>query len=65
MTTDAQGNYTIPSVAPGGYTVTAAKSGYQNGAASVTVAAGQTATANLQLALTATKLFCRRFWTSS
>jgi protocatechuate 3,4-dioxygenase beta subunit len=49
LTTDAQGNYTIPNVAPGGYTVNAAKSGYQNGSASATVVAGQTATANMAI----------------
>jgi protocatechuate 3,4-dioxygenase beta subunit len=49
VTTDAQGNYTIPNVAPGAYTVNAAKSGYLNGSTSATVVAGQTATANIAL----------------
>ena len=49
VTTDGQGNYTIPSVVPGGYAVTVAKSGYQNGSASTTVVAGQTATRNIAL----------------
>ena len=48
-TTDVQGNYTIANVAPGAYTVTATRSGYSSGTTTVTVAAGQTASAILSL----------------
>ncbi len=50
VTADAQGNYTIANVAPGAYTVTAAKTGYQSGSVNVTVTAGQTVTADIALA---------------
>lgn len=50
LTTDVQGNYTISDVAPGSYTVTATRSGYETGSATVTVSAGQTSTANIELA---------------
>ncbi len=52
-TTDAQGNYSIANVPPGSYSVIAARSGYSNGTATVSVVAGQTASANLSLQSTA------------
>jgi len=48
-TTGAQGTYTISNVSPGSYTVTASVSDYVEESVSVTVTAGQTATANLAL----------------
>jgi hypothetical protein len=48
-TTGSQGTFTIANVAPKTYTVTAAAPGYASGSVSVTVAAGQTATANISL----------------
>ena len=52
-TSDTQGNYSIAGVAPGSYTVTASKTGYNNGTATVAVVAGQTVSANLSLVSTA------------
>lgn len=52
-TSDAQGNYSLSNVAAGSYTVIAARSGYANGTASVSVIGGQTASANLSLLSTA------------
>ena len=49
VTADAQGVYTITNVSPGAYTLTASASGYIDNSTSVTVTAGQTATANLAL----------------
>jgi len=48
-TTNAQGAYTISNVSPGSYTVTASASGYIDKDTSITVTAGQTATASLTL----------------
>ena len=49
-TTNAQGNYSIPSVAPGSKTVRATASGFVTAQQTVTVVAGSTATANFALA---------------
>jgi hypothetical protein len=43
-TTDADGNYLIPDVAPGTYTVTASKTGYQGDSEAAIVTAGSVAT---------------------
>jgi len=48
-TTDATGKYTIASVPPGTYQVTASKSGYHSSSLSVTVLAGNAAVANFAL----------------
>lgn len=48
-TSDAQGNYSIANVPAGSYTVTAARTGYSAGSATVSVAGGQVANANLSL----------------
>jgi hypothetical protein len=48
-TTGSDGSYAISGVTPGSYTVTASKSGYQSQSTSVSVTAGQTATANFTL----------------
>jgi len=48
-TTDASGRYTIASVPPGTYQVTASKAGYHSSSLSVTVSEGNTAVANLPL----------------
>lgn len=48
-TTDAQGAYSIASVAPGTYAVRAAMSGYTPATTSVTVVAGKSASGNLTL----------------
>jgi len=53
VSTNAQGNYTIMNVTPGQYTVTAAKGGYNDGSVSISVAAGQTTTADIHLSYTA------------
>jgi WD40 repeat protein len=53
-TADAQGNFSIANVTPGTYTVTATATGYVAGSTTVSVVAGQTATANLSLAVAAT-----------
>lgn len=51
-TTQSGGSYTVSSVAPGTYTITASKSGYVSQAQpGITVAAGQTTTANFTLSL--------------
>ncbi|MBI5017197.1 MAG: carboxypeptidase regulatory-like domain-containing protein [Deltaproteobacteria bacterium] len=47
--TDADGNYSLSNVAPGTYTVTASKTGYQEASASTAVAAGETRTLDLVL----------------
>jgi hypothetical protein len=49
VSTDAQGKYTISDVSPGQYTVTASKGGYNPASVAVTVAAGQTTTADMHL----------------
>ena len=49
VSTNAQGNYTIPNVSPAQYTVTATKGGYNPGNVSITVLAGQTTTANIHI----------------
>jgi thermitase len=48
-TTDATGEYTIASVPPGTYQVTAGKSGYHSSSLAVTVLSGGTAVANFPL----------------
>jgi uncharacterized membrane protein len=48
-TTDATGKYTIASVPPGAYQVTASKAGYHNSSLTVTVLSGGTAVANFSL----------------
>jgi uncharacterized membrane protein len=45
-TTDAEGNYSFADVAPGSYTITVVKDGYQNRTASVSVGAGDTTAAD-------------------
>ncbi len=50
-TTGANGSYALTSVAPGTYTLTAAASGYTSRSASISVAAGTTATANFALSI--------------
>jgi uncharacterized protein (TIGR02145 family) len=54
VNTDAQGKYTIKSVSVGQYTVAASKGGYNPGSVAVTVAAGQTATADIYLEINGT-----------
>ena len=49
VTTDANGNYTIPDVSAGQYTVTAAKDGYGSSFVTVTVTEGNTVNADIQL----------------
>ena len=49
--TAASGKYTIASVNPGAYSVTASRSGYTSGVVNVMVTAGGTATGNIPLAL--------------
>ncbi len=48
--TTSGGNYSIANVPPGGYACTASASGYRSSTQTVTVSAGQTATANFSLA---------------
>ena len=48
-TSDSDGDFTISNLSPTSYTVTASKSGYQDGSATVTVEAGKTVTANIAL----------------
>jgi TonB-dependent SusC/RagA subfamily outer membrane receptor len=55
-TTDAQGNYRIPGVPAGQHQVSATRVGYDTRSQSVTVAAGQTATANFNLSVSAVEL---------
>ena len=69
-TTNGSGQYTLSNVAPGTYSVTASASGFSSQSQSVTVGAGQTATANFALRLA--PLFSDGFesgtmsaWTSS
>ncbi|MEA2633982.1 MAG: large repetitive protein [Chloroflexota bacterium] len=50
-TTNGSGQYTLSSVSPGTYSVTASASGYSSMTQSVTVGSGQTATANFGLRL--------------
>jgi formylglycine-generating enzyme required for sulfatase activity len=50
VSTDGQGRYTIAGVSPGEYTVVASKGGYKSGGVNITIAAGQTTTANIYLA---------------
>jgi len=50
-TTNGSGQYTLSSVAPGTYTVTASASGYSSQSQSVAVGSGQTVTANFGLRL--------------
>ena len=47
VTSDASGNFTINDVSPGSYTITASKSGYNDG--SVTIQAGSMEVADIQL----------------
>jgi len=49
VTTNAQGAYTISSVSPGSYTLTATADGYIEHSRSITVTSGQTTTADLKL----------------
>jgi WD40 repeat protein len=49
VTTDAQGNYVINSVAPGSYVVSAALSGYVTNTANAAVTAGKATSANITL----------------
>jgi hypothetical protein len=49
VATDSQGRYTITNVSPASYTVIASASGYIDNSVSITVTAGQTATANVVL----------------
>jgi PKD repeat protein len=51
-TTDADGDYDFQDVPPGAYTVRVTAAGYESGSESVTVVAGQTATVDVQLAVT-------------
>ena len=53
-TTDANGNYTISSVASASYMVTAGKTGYASNSGSATVTAGNTSTVNIALTPTGT-----------
>jgi len=53
-TTDASGQYTIASLAPGTYTANASAAGYVSGSASVTLSSGITTTQNFALAASAT-----------
>jgi hypothetical protein len=48
--TDSQGNYTISNLSPGRYTITASKGIYNPGAVTITVTAGQAATADIRMA---------------
>ena len=50
-TTSPNGRYTLSSVAPGSYAVTAAAGGYTSQSATVSVAAGNTATGNFALSV--------------
>jgi formylglycine-generating enzyme required for sulfatase activity len=47
--TNSQGEYIITGVAPGQYTITAAKTGYNFGSVTILVEAGQTVTADIRL----------------
>lgn len=47
--TDPNGNYSIDTLAPGNYTVTAAKNNFQTGSASATVVSNETTTVNFSL----------------
>ncbi len=49
VTTDEQGNYSIPKVPPGNYIVTLVKSGYTSTSVQVAVVAGKTTTTDLHL----------------
>jgi hypothetical protein len=49
MNSDAQGKYAITGVSPGEYAVEASKSGYKSCIENITVTAGQTTTADLDL----------------
>ena len=47
VNTGQDGNYTLPNIKPGQYTITAKKDGYNDNTASVTVSEGQTVTADV------------------
>ena len=66
-TTAANGTYSFAAIAPGTYTLTVAKTGYTTSTSSVTVVAGQTATANVSLQATGsgTNLLLNRSFTAS
>lgn len=49
VSSDGTGNFTINDVVPNSYTITAVKAGYRDATSTVTVGAGQTATANIQM----------------
>jgi iron complex outermembrane receptor protein len=44
VASDAQGNFVIPNIAPGTYTVTVSYVGFDNSVATIVVTSGQTAT---------------------
>jgi uncharacterized protein (TIGR02145 family) len=54
VSTDTQGKYIINGVLPGQYTVAASKDGYNPGSVAVSVAAGQTTTADIYLGINST-----------
>jgi hypothetical protein len=55
VTTNSSGDYSIPDVSPGQYSVTATKVGYNPTTVLITVSAGKTTTANISLNLNTTQ----------
>ncbi|GEM_PF-1446802 len=53
VSSDAQGNYTVPNVPPGQYTVMATKGGYNPGSVNITVSAGRSTTGDIHLGIVA------------